>query len=476
MWQRDRARESGTMFAPKIAKPQTKATGDSNSQARARSTLTAHRHSPVEQALLLQRTIGNQATLRLLAQRTASLAADESSGDHKQELPPENTLAREAPRGVSWDFSKIPLYPPDRASRAQPSSPLDTAPLPGAIQAKLVVGQVNDPLEREADRAADQVMRMSDPELSITPRPEQVNRKCATCEEDVQMLRTKSPKSPKAGPGEAPGIVHEVLRSPGESLGSATRDFFEPRFGHDFSKVRVHTDCRADDAARAVGALAFTVGRDIAFARGRFGPTDAPGQKLLAHELAHVVQQERHMSPTVQREDVPNDPYGSTEDGEQIGLFSLSGEGLEFIKGHEGCRLKLYNDSAGHCTIGIGHLVHHGNCNGSEPDNFKNGISADDASALFENDLAVFEACVSDKVTSRLNQAYYDALVSFTYNIGCGAFGTSGVLKQVNAKNYSKVPEEMMKWVKPPELKGRRTDEANLFRTGNYHYSPVVCT
>lgn len=83
-------------------------------------------------------------------------------------------------------------------------------------------------------------------------------------------------------------------------------------------------------------------------------------------------------------------------------------------------------------------------------------------------DLAIYEAAVANSVTSRLNQYYFDALVSFTFNVGIGAFKSSGVLNQLNQKNYSKVPKEMMKWVKPPEIRGRRSDEANLFRTGQY--------
>jgi hypothetical protein len=169
------------MFAPKVAKPQqTKETTSSkNSLARQSSPLVAHRpgQSTVEQALMLQRTIRNQATLRLLAQPTSNL------------------IAREAKPGVSWDFTKIPLFPPDRADLPQLSSSLAAMPPSGAIQAKLVVGQINDPLEHEADRVADQVMRMPDSALSIGTAPPQISRKCADCEEEE--ARTLQPKSVK---------------------------------------------------------------------------------------------------------------------------------------------------------------------------------------------------------------------------------------------------------------------------------------
>ena len=92
-------------------------------------------------------------------------------------------------------------------------------------------------------------------------------------------------------PSEVPPIVHEVLRSPGQPLDTETRAFFEPRFGHNFSHVRVHADQQAVESARAVNALAYTVGRDVVFGAGQYSPHRNRGQKLLAHELAHIVQQ-----------------------------------------------------------------------------------------------------------------------------------------------------------------------------------------
>jgi GH24 family phage-related lysozyme (muramidase) len=185
-------------------------------------------------------------------------------------------------------------------------------------------------------------------------------------------------------------------------------------------------------------------------------------------KLAHVIHQPRLPSITVQRDDVPNDPYPTTNDGDQPGLFSLSDEGAEFLTRHEGVRLNLYNDSEGHCTIGVGHLVHRGNCNGTEPAEFKRGLSKEAVLKLFKEDVGVYEAAVSGSVSSRLNQYWFDALVSFTFNVGIGAFKGSGVLKELNAKHYSKVPAEMLKWSRPTAIRGRRADEAKLFRTGQY--------
>jgi outer membrane protein OmpA-like peptidoglycan-associated protein len=97
------------------------------------------------------------------------------------------------------------------------------------------------------------------------------------------------------GPEMAPSIVHQVLRSPGQPLDPQTRALFEPRFGHDFSKVRVHTDAEAAESAHAVNALAYTVGPQIVFGPGQYRPGDASGKRLLAHELTHVVQQGSRM-------------------------------------------------------------------------------------------------------------------------------------------------------------------------------------
>src|SRR5215471_9425088 len=91
---------------------------------------------------------------------------------------------------------------------------------------------------------------------------------------------------------QAPAIVGEVLRSPGKPLDSQIRSFFEPRFGHDFSKVRVHSDEKAAASARSINALAYTAGNNVVFAHGRYAPGTTNGQQLLAHELTHVVQQD----------------------------------------------------------------------------------------------------------------------------------------------------------------------------------------
>jgi hypothetical protein len=121
---------------------------------------------------------------------------------------------------------------------------------------------------------------------------------CAQCKKKQKMplqrhasgSRTLSLASPLAPP-----IVHEVLQSPGQSLDPETRVFMERGFRQDFSRVRVHTDARAAESARAVSAHAYTVGRHVVFGAGRYAPYTSRGRSLLRHELTHVVQQ--HAAP-----------------------------------------------------------------------------------------------------------------------------------------------------------------------------------
>jgi hypothetical protein len=261
-------------------------------------------HDPVEQALFLQRTIGNQATLRLLARRDSSLAGNGRSSELEKTIE-QNTTARGAPRGVSWDFSKIPLFPPERASGAQPSFPPAATPIRGAIQAKLVVGQSNDPLEQEADRVADQVMCMRGPQPAMSIDPLRLSPTYAAGErEEAGKVQTKRTNATEAAFTEGPASVNEALRSPGQPLDEQTRAHFEPRFGTDFAGVRVHTDVLSHESARQLGARAYTRGVDVFYASG-----ERPGtNRLTAHELAHVAQTAFAPEPQVIRRTPGDEP------------------------------------------------------------------------------------------------------------------------------------------------------------------------
>ena len=117
---------------------------------------------------------------------------------------------------------------------------------------------------------------------------------CAECKKKRLGLQRAPISYPGIGEAgvDVPPIVHEVLRSPGQTLDQATLAYMEPRFGHDFSRVRVHTGERAAASARAVDALAYTVGHEIVFGARQYSPQAQSGRKLIGHELVHVIQQE----------------------------------------------------------------------------------------------------------------------------------------------------------------------------------------
>jgi hypothetical protein len=122
---------------------------------------------------------------------------------------------------------------------------------------------------------------------------------CEECREKRLQQKIRNP---------VPPIVHEVLNSPGQPLDADTRAFMEPRFSHDFGHVRVHTDAKAADSARAVNALAYTVGRNVVFARGRYEPNAERRRGLLAHELTHTIQQRSFASAISPQEPINIEP------------------------------------------------------------------------------------------------------------------------------------------------------------------------
>jgi uncharacterized protein DUF4157 len=130
---------------------------------------------------------------------------------------------------------------------------------------------------------------------SFTPASRGLLQRCCGTEE-CDDCRSKRPAVQHSSishgePSRVPYSVHAVLRSPGQPLESTTRAWMEPRFGRDFSEVRVHTDIRAAESARELNALAYTVGRDVVFGAGQYEGGTISGIRLLAHELAHVAQQ-----------------------------------------------------------------------------------------------------------------------------------------------------------------------------------------
>lgn len=164
-----------------------------------------------------------------------------------------------------------------------------TGGLPLFLQPKLAISQPGDPYEQEADRVAQQVMRMSDPTLQRVCAPCAAGHPpCQKCNAEKETLVQRAVGTGTDGAGSNNFL--QGLGS-GRPLDAATRTFFEPRFGRDFGAVRIYTDTRASEAARSVNARAFTVGQHMVFGKGEYSPDNAEGRMLLAHELTHTTQQ-----------------------------------------------------------------------------------------------------------------------------------------------------------------------------------------
>jgi hypothetical protein len=224
------------------------------------------------------------------------------------------------------------------------------------IQPKLSINEPNDVYENEADRVADQVLRMPMPATALNvvaaegaariqlqrqtdeksegenppvdydmPIPGQVSeempeelsvssplpvvrfgtlgqRQCAGCDEEVELHRKEMP-----APTSVVRLGAAIVPDAGQPLAPSLRAFFEPRYGYSFNEVRVHTGLASAESARAVNALAYTVGRDIVFGAGQYAPSTTVGRRLLAHELTHVVQQNCAQLPA-ERSRLPSIP------------------------------------------------------------------------------------------------------------------------------------------------------------------------
>ena len=188
------------------------------------------------------------------------------------------------------------------------------------LRPKLTVSQPDDPEEVEANATADSIMRSQEHPTSACScaNDDEPCDECAAHGRSKQKVhRSPSNPAPIHGNGHAPQIpssIHTAVSEPGQPLDSTSRDFFEPRFKHDFSQVRIHTSPQAGASAQSIQANAYTLGTSIVFAPGQYSPTTTGGRTLMAHELTHVVQgaRERGLSsrshqspPAIHRDPAP---------------------------------------------------------------------------------------------------------------------------------------------------------------------------
>lgn len=197
-----------------------------------------------------------------------------------------------------------------RQEREPVAAPLRRMMAVRALQPQLAVGAVDDPFEREAERTAEAVTSTNQPApgafgslLRVAQRA--LGKRETPTKKDEDEKTKKVQKKPSASPG--PEVVPrgvesqiQTLSAGGEPLSPSLRSVFEPRFGYDFGSVRTHTGSDAAGAAVALGARAFTVGDHIFFGAGEYQPSSASGQRLIAHELTHTIQQ-KPVAARVQR-------------------------------------------------------------------------------------------------------------------------------------------------------------------------------
>lgn len=192
------------------------------------------------------------------------------------------------------------------------------APAPG--WPKLAINTPGDAYEREAERVADLVTSGAAAGGALRGGGRVLRRcacggTCAACrgEEAADELQRMESGGAAPSPRFAPPIVHDVLASPGRPLEAGVRTRMEERIGAGFGAVRVHDDGRAGESARVVDAHAYTVGSHVAFAAGRYAPGTREGDRLIAHELVHVVQQEAGAPTAVRRQSFLGDGMSTSD-------------------------------------------------------------------------------------------------------------------------------------------------------------------
>lgn len=156
---------------------------------------------------------------------------------------------------------------------------------------------------------------------------------------------------------------------------------------------------------------------------------------------------------------------------EGVELREVYPKGIALTKLSEGFRGRLYHDAAGYCTIGYGHLLKRARCDGTEPEDLRDGITEPQGEDLLRTDMARPQISVMQLVEADLTDGQFAALCDFVFNVGSGNFRASTLLRRLNARRFDDVPFQLRRWVKAggrelPGLKARREREIELFFDG----------
>ena len=332
----------------------------------------------------------------------------EQTGEEAQAAVPRRRTASLGNRAVQQ------LVTAEHAPALVPDLPVGNRAIARLVQAKLAVGAAGDPFEREADRIAASVVA-PDVAASVGGAPDVAASVVAARDGAAAAGRGPGPvavtaaRAPAGAGPVAPIAVERSLDGAGSALDDGVRRRFEDRMGHSFADVRIHPDSAAP---ASIGATAFTVGTDIVFGPGRFAPEDPAGERLLAHELAHTVQQRGGTAP-VQRDSGPGGPPPTTG-------------GIPVLFGFDQTARRIYASVSvpGHTVAEISTYLYGTEDKAAE---LRQANGVDDSVPPGRN-LVLVAGTLSAAAQSTVNQALSDGSILRSQGIPIGESGTGPVV------------------------------------------------
>ena len=252
--------------------------------------------APIAQILHLQKTIGNQAVQRLFKARSlqAKLRIDKPGDKYELEADkiadqvmrmPEMTTCLDCKEKGEEPLQTKPIttqITPLVRRQVEPEEE-EEEPIQGKLESSLLQKQVEPEEEEEKEIQTKSIVE------EISPLVQKQDEE----EEEEELIQAKSNSSSTVGITSSVESNINSLKGRGQPLPESTRSYFEPRFGYDFSDVKIHSDRKASETASSINAKAFTSGSDVAFGAGEYSPETDSGRRLLAHELTHVIQQNK---------------------------------------------------------------------------------------------------------------------------------------------------------------------------------------